>query len=476
MAIDAMLDTFAPFTPRSSPLTAIYDEECTAADVHADHPECLHRHAVRPPVSSLPSHPIRRRAHRGQRSQAARFRRRGDLSSHGSDFFLGVISHEFPDVSQGLNVPPPPLRDASPEGTAHLSPPSDVGPGKSRVPALQLRSITCKFRVFHLNVNGFDAHIDLIDTLLSLHDFPELVVFTETKLTKIVEKPMLTRYTEVSRKDRTAHGGGVIVFSRSDVSQNIAFEKESETLELLWHTLHTDIGPMLFGAWYRPPRRGEKETIIQLDRELSALQTDYVGCLLVGDMNVHHSDWLVYSNGISPEGRELEAVSVAHGLTQMVEDPTRGEYLLDLVLTDLAPHVSCIVAPGVLDKDHRAVIATVDVHISTANPVSREVFNFGKAKWRQLQCEFENMDWAEFFRGKSADSAADSLSTYILEAARRFIPIKSIIDKPYCHPWIDDRCRELLQRKHNAIGTEAFIVARDACTAGFAAAHHSFFI
>ena len=55
---------------------------------------------------------------------------------------------------------------------------------KSEPTALQ--PIEAKFRMFHLNVNDPDCHLDLFDTLLSLHDFLEFVAITETHLAKSV--------------------------------------------------------------------------------------------------------------------------------------------------------------------------------------------------------------------------------------------------------------------------------------------------
>ena len=49
---------------------------------------------------------------------------------------------------------------------------------------------------------------------------------------------------------------------------NIVHLKDSETLELSWHTLHSDVGPLLFGVWYRPPRRGDISAIVAFDTEL----------------------------------------------------------------------------------------------------------------------------------------------------------------------------------------------------------------
>ena len=88
----------------------------------------------------------------------------------------------------------------------------------------------------------------------------------------------------------------------------------------------------------------------------------------MGDMNVHNERWLKFSKGESPEGLELESVCAAHGLKQHVKSATRGEYLLDLVLSDLGQQIRCSVHPRVLESDHRCVIANIDISIAVSVP------------------------------------------------------------------------------------------------------------
>ena len=53
---------------------------------------------------------------------------------------------------------------------------------------------------------------------------------------------------------------------------------------------------------------------------------------IVGDLNTHQVSWLRFSNGDTQRGRMLKEVCDDFGLRQFVSQPTRGEYLLDLVL------------------------------------------------------------------------------------------------------------------------------------------------
>ena len=189
---------------------------------------------------------------------------------------------------------------------------------------------------------------------------------------------------------------------------------------------------------------------------------------------MHNEDWLKHSNGSSPEGKELEQVSVSHGLRQRVKKPTRGDHLLDLVLTDLHGQVTCEVVPGILDTDHRATIASVNVTIPSTEAPTRECFDIGKAQWSELRKAFADEDWGALMGSCDADRFAEHLTQHILTTAERYIPRKTVQDRPYKHPWVDKKCQELLRNKHAAIGTPEFPAARDACTAGFADAHAKF--
>ena len=105
----------------------------------------------------------------------------------------------------------------------------------------------------------------------------------------------------------------------------------------------------------------------------------------MGDMNRHSPEWLHFSMRNSPEGSELEAVCCAHGLRQLVQERTRGPYLLDLVLSDFASGIRCRVVPGIHGNDHDATVTTVNLDISTSQPTERTVYNFNHENWPLLK-------------------------------------------------------------------------------------------
>ena len=66
-----------------------------------------------------------------------------------------------------------------------------------------------------------------------------------------------------------------------------------------------------------------------------------VSSIIMGDMNCHNPEWLHFSKKITPKGNELEAVCCACSIQQVVNKQTRGPYLPDRVLSDLASAIRC---------------------------------------------------------------------------------------------------------------------------------------
>ena len=67
-----------------------------------------------------------------------------------------------------------------------------------------------------------------------------------------------------------------------------------------------------------------------------------------------------------------------------MKSPTRGPYLLDLVLSDFESDIRCKVIPGIHEEDHDAVLTSVDVSVAESKPVKRKVLDFKQADWNKL--------------------------------------------------------------------------------------------
>ena len=71
------------------------------------------------------------------------------------------------------------------------------------------------------------------------------------------------------------------------------------------------------------------------EQEWLRLSTEHVGTILVGDLNVHDTRWLRFSDRISGEITSLRRFCLANGFKQLVKPATPENNLLDLVISDL---------------------------------------------------------------------------------------------------------------------------------------------
>ena len=392
----------------------------------------------------------------------ARFRDSLDAVDVDDDFDHGA---NFPnDEPLGLESQ---IIDVSPNGDANVS---FVEAVADPIPAATVRESTPNvaaaasgFTFLNANVRALRRKSAEVARLVERCGNPTFVVFTETWLDKASEEIRLPGYVEISRRDRgsSAHGG-VIVFAKFGFEHAIVHVGTSEVAERTWHVIHSNRGPLLFGAWYRPPNHGEVASIESLDDEVAKFGRNTLGTLLVGDMNVHEERWLRFSDGTSVEGRVLRDVACSHGWEERVRKPTRGPYLLDLALTDLGTEVVTKVVRNV--SDHDGVFGTLVFSVEQRAPTVRRVYDYAKVSWGDLQRYFRDVDWVATFSGLDADEMAQRFVDEIIVCLDRFVPTKDIFTNTSAHPWLNDKCRQAIDAKLDAIGTFREVEARDSCS------------
>ena len=103
----------------------------------------------------------------------------------------------------------------------------------------------------------------------------------------------------------------------------------------------------------------------------------------------HHIKWLRFSNGNSYQGADLKAVCDQFGLQQLVDEPTRQEYLLDLFLTDMS-RAKVNVGPCI--ADHKMLVAQIPLPIISSMSITRRSFKLAKANWRGLEDALTQVD------------------------------------------------------------------------------------
>ncbi len=361
------------------------------------------------------------------------------------------------DASSETNLRIPPLQGVA--NDASFYPSASSGAREPCSKELDASSLT----FLHANVQGIFSKSADVAYLVERCNFPQIVGFTETFLDPS-KHFSLKGYVQIARLDRRTgeSQGGIILFAKLGFENSIVHIGDSKVHERSWFVVHTDRGAVLLALWHRRPTRGEVQSIEDLYDELGEFGENTIYTIVMGDMNVHEASWLRFSDGTSEEGRALQAFSNITGLEEKVGAPTRGDNLLDLVLSDLAGDLKCAVKPGV--SDHEAVVGTISFGMPLEHTVERVLFDYKNAPWAKIKEDLSARDWDLELSSLCVDDAAAHVSKVIMETLRKHIRHKTSKVRVSTHPWLNDRCRGAIEAKTAAKGTADENIARDECS------------
>ena len=142
--------------------------------------------------------------------------------------------------------------------------------------------------------------------------------------------------------------------------------------------------------------------------------------IIASDVSVHHFRWLRFSSGNTRSGTKLQELCGQHGLRQLVDQPTREQYLLDLVLSDL-DDIKCVVLPKL--ADHSSLFIQVPDSLEVRPLPPREVWDFAHANCSAMKEKCANHAWA-CLQGGTVEEACDHFVKFVQELAVEHFPQK----------------------------------------------------
>ena len=190
-----------------------------------------------------------------------------------------------------------------------------------------------------LNARSIANKSAILHSVIAEDDI-DIILVTETFLDSTVcVNEILPSGFNVLRKDRSRHGGGVLIA----IKENLPFEFHDvpDTIcEVLWCEFKPVIGkPVLFSIFYRPPS-SDIQYMNEMKNLLQNVRQKYPNrsLILCGDFNVPGIDWI--NNIVLTNSKlENEVLSIVQDnlLTQCVHEVTRfndrSANCLDLVFT-----------------------------------------------------------------------------------------------------------------------------------------------
>ena len=282
---------------------------------------------------------------------------------------------------------------------------------------------------------------------------PQVIAVTESWLNDSVDDSFvqISNYSTPFRRDRQGRtGGGVCCYIRNDLSCSIPSNlmNEPTCIECLWLRLRG--ANIILGVVYIPPALSlvQYQEITQYlidcaDMTLDGATDDRL--ILVGDFNRMPID-------------ELETQL---SLVQLVDSPTRGDAILDLILVDpelKQRYLNPITGPSLGKSDHLSILLRTVSNNATHNQVVsvHKVIDFRKSNLHILYSHLTQCQWHLWYRSNGdVQAKTDIFYAWINEAISK-LPCSYVALHSSDKTWITPLIKHLLNCKYRAFYARDF--------------------
>ena len=229
------------------------------------------------------------------------------------------------------------------------------------------------------------------------------------------------------RRDRgrgdKKRGGGVLLYVSNDLDAVRVGECTVRKSETLWVKIKDLGGDYInVGVCYRSPTASMEEEE-DLVKEIS--ENCRRRALVLGDFNYGDINWetLQAENGSSR--KFMEIISDLF-LTQHVKEGTRGERILDVVLSTGQDMVEDLKVRGpIANSDHNVLVFKLVCESERVISLEK-TYNYHKGDYKKICRELGGIDWEERFRNEKIEDMWCILLEEIKRSREKYVPVRGI--------------------------------------------------
>ena len=293
--------------------------------------------------------------------------------------------------------------------------------------------------IFHLNTRSVRNKLDhLSDMVDSYH----ILCFSETHLDNSVDSSnlLIEGFDESIRKDRTQHGGGVMIYLSNLLKYKRRLDLESQHLETIWVEIKFSSHDILICCLYRSDFNTTQLSFI--DEIQTSIETalDYSPfAILTGDINID------FTNLTNIQLRDCLSL---FNLSNIIKEPTRvvgdSKTVIEPVIVSDACSVldsgTITVEPFI--SDHKATYVSIKSSVSFTNSYYREVWNYKHADFEKLNNLISQYCWDSVINDStSVDQASLNFTNSYIDLCKTCIPCKRVLIRPSDKPWFSSELR-----------------------------------
>ena len=305
-------------------------------------------------------------------------------------------------------------------------------------------------KFLYCNARSLNNKFESLAATAELHD-PCIIGVAESWLRDHTDNAEVSlRGYEVFRNDRQdgRRGGGVLLYVKSELHPT-EYSPKSKFPEQVWCTIKDKWNKEYhIGVIYRSPTM-DTNSLQDADALCELIvEMHNKNIILMGDFNYGNIDWntLQTMPGASAETISFLDCIENNCLNQHVKEPTRGDNILDLILTkdpDIVQEVEVI--DSLAESDHCMVTWMMD--ISRCPQKQREMFDYYKGDYEAIGQKLQGINWNDYLVGDT-EQRWQVFKDLLVQLQRTHIPVKTFRKNAVKKAvWLDRKAVAAVRRK-----------------------------
>ncbi|KAF2357940.1 Endonuclease/exonuclease/phosphatase [Trinorchestia longiramus] len=252
----------------------------------------------------------------------------------------------------------------------------------------------------------------------------------------------------VDKPSHSNRGGGFLIYVKEKLQPQIKTKQVTEKSEILHLNIQLHLG------------QTTKIVLVYRNPNCTAIKDDeFYDCLdiilstphetlIMGDFNLPHINWT--SRQSQAPGSKFIDLLNTNSLQQHVNEPTRGNNILDLVMTTTDLSINGL---EVTDKigDHQMIDFSLEVQDPNSRTQHKQVLDYKRANFKLMKEELGSYNYEVLMNNKNAEECYMILKDKIAPAPDHHIPRKRI--RPTNNtPWFSQEIKRLINtRQHSRL-------------------------
>ena len=255
-------------------------------------------------------------------------------------------------------------------------------------------------------------------------------------------------YNIIFKERKDKKGGGVILYYRSHLKIEQTDLNTLEGFEIITANLKCVHIKLKLCIVYRPPSQTDQNDVLmytELSKEINNKNVIIMGDFNCPDINTSQN------NTPMRQTQNLKKFIDDNFLFQMVNEPTRGANVLDLVMASNANFIENLTVREPLgNSDHNMISFNIKIRCD-GSPSNIKIPNFKKANFNEMRQSVRSVSWDSILNGKDVNSQWETFKTIILNAQEKFVPLKAKRDVQQNKPkWYNGYIAQLINNRNIA--------------------------